>query len=256
VTFEQLISQQRPHVGRVLQALARRHHLAPPEIAEFQVVVDLAFERNDYELLRAFDGRSTWETYLTTVVTRLFFSYQGELWGQWRPTALAQRLGPTAVLLEELVLRDGLAITEAIDVMRTTHRVDASVTRLEDIAAQLALREERPRPPNATRDAALQTLDVQSALRDAMALLSPDERLILAMRFGDQQPLTRIAKVMKIEARPLQRRIDQASEVIRTSLQMQGIPAEHIDVLLQHAETESSSPHRKWWTVVLPRPSR
>jgi len=91
VTFEQLISQQRPHVGRVLQALARRHHLAPPEIAEFQVVVDLAFERNDYELLKAFDGRSTWETYLTTVVTRLFFSYQGGLWGQWRPTALAQR---------------------------------------------------------------------------------------------------------------------------------------------------------------------
>jgi hypothetical protein len=59
---------------------------------------------------------------------------------------------------------------------------------------------------------------------------------------------------MKIDARPLQRRIEQAKDVIRTSLRTQGIAEDDIDVLLQHAETESSSPHRKWWTVVLPRP--
>lgn len=255
MTFEQLIAQQRSHVRRVLQDLARRHHLAPQEVDEFQLVLDRALERNDYELLRAFDGRSTWETYLTTVVTRLFFGFQGELWGQWRPTSLAQRMGPTAILLEELVVRDGMAIGDAIDVMKTTHRVDVPRLRLETMAAQLGLHKDLQISSTGPQlDPQVHALDVQSALRDAMALLSPDDRLILAMRFGDQQPLTRIAKMMKIEVRPLQRRIEQAKAVIRTSLHTQGVADEDIDVLLQHAETESSSPHRKWWTMVLPRP--
>ena len=78
--------------------------------------------------MRGFDGRSTWETYLSTVVTRLFFEFQGDLWGQWRPTPQASRLGPTGIV------RDGLAIPEAIQVMRTTHRVAVPLTRLEEMA--------------------------------------------------------------------------------------------------------------------------
>jgi DNA-directed RNA polymerase specialized sigma24 family protein len=255
VTFEQLIAEQRSHFGRVIQDLARRHHLAPQETAELQVVVDRALERNDYELLRAFDGRSTWETYLTTVVTRLFFEFQNELWGQWRPTPHASRLGAAAVLLEELVVRDGLAVADAFHVMRTTHRVDMPQARLEQLTSQLGLHNDHTRSANATRESSAATLDVQAALRDAMALLSADDRLILAMRFGDGQPLTRIAKVMKVDPRPLQRRIDRATDVIRTSLRMQGIAADDVEALLEQAETEHS-PQRKWWSMVLPRPLR
>jgi hypothetical protein len=256
VTFEQLIAQQRSHFGRVVQDLARRHHLAPQEIEELRIVVDRALERNNYELLRAFDGRSTWETYLSTVVTRLFFEFQGDMWGPWRPTPRASRLGPAGILLEELVVRDGLAIPEAIHVMRTTHRVDVPQARLEQMAAQLELHAEHARAANATRETSSQTVDVQSALRDAMALLLPDDRLILAMRFGDGQPLTRIAKVMKIDARPLQRRIDQAKEVIRTSLQMQGVAADDIEVVLEQAEADAHTVKRTWWTTVRSRASR
>lgn len=259
VSFEQLISQHRPHIERVLRDIARKYHLASAELDEFRALVDHALERNDYELLRAFDSRSKWETYLTTVVTRLFFGFQADLWGQWRPSQAAQRLGPTATLLEELMVRDSLPLGRAIDMMRTTHRVDLPRHRIEQLARDLGLSTALAPGDGATGygDAETTAEDpaIQVALRDAMALIQPEDRLLLAMRYVDRQPLTRIAKVLKVDARPLQRRIEQAKEVLRTSLLMQGIAIEDVDAVLLQAETDANSPHRRWWMAVLPRQS-
>jgi hypothetical protein len=257
VTFDQLIIQQWPHVLRVIQDIARRNYLAATEIEDFKHAVERALERNGHELLKAFDGRSTWETYLTTVVTRQFFLFQAALWGPWRPTSAALRLGPAAMLLEELVIRDGFGISSAIDWMRTTHRVDLSRHRLLQLAEQLALADTSAATQHAkapVRSAAAQaTIDV--ALRDALALVTPDERLILELRFRDRQPLTRIAAVLKTDARPLQRRIETALAVIRESLITQGIDADEVERLLRSAEGDSSGTQR-WWDFVLVRPSK
>jgi RNA polymerase sigma factor for flagellar operon FliA len=257
VTFEQLIAEQRPHVERVIQDLARRHYLASPEIQELRDTVDRALERNDYELLRAFDGRSTWETYLTTVVTRQFFMFQAALWGHWRPTAAAVRLGPAAMLLEELVLRDRFGLNDAIDWMRTTHRVDLPRHRLLQMAEQLeiagaASARHRSAP---AMEAPAPSPTLQAALHDALALVSPDDRLILELRFRDHQPLTRIAAVLKTDARPLQRRIETAKEVIRRSLITQGIDADDVEALLASADGDVAGSHQHWWDMVLARPS-
>jgi RNA polymerase sigma factor for flagellar operon FliA len=255
VTFEQLIVQQRPHVERVIQDLARRHFLASTEIQEFRAAVERALERNDYELLRAFDGRSTWETYLTTVITRQFFLFQAALWGQWRPSAAALRLGPAAMLLEELVIRDRFPLNDAIDWMRTTHRVDLPRHRLQQLAEQLNVagvpggKTGNPAPTGADGE-------LNDALRDALAIVAPDDRLILELRFRDRQPLTRIAAMLKIEVRPLQRRIDTAKDVIRRSLLTQGIAAADVESLLASADSDAAGPHQRWWDFALARPSK
>ena len=257
MTFEQLIEQQRPHVERVVQDLARRYYLASSEIEEFRTTLDRALERNDHELLRAFDGRCTWETYLTTVVTRQFFLFQAAMWGQWRPSSLAIRMGAAAMLLEELVLRDRFTLNDAIDWMRTSHRVDVPRHRLQQFAEQLGIqapgaadRNPSSAAPSAP-DAAL-----RHALRDALALTSPDDRLILELRFRDRQPLTRIAALLRTDARPLQRRIDTLMNVIRESLLTQGINASDVDALLKSAETTNAGPHQPSWDAVLARTSR
>jgi hypothetical protein len=257
VTFEQLIEQQRPHVERVAQDLARRHYLASSEIEEFRTALERALERNDYELLRAFDGRCTWETYLTTVVTREFFLFQAAMWGQWRPSSHAIRLGPAAMLLEELVLRDRFTLNDAIDWMRTSHRVDMPRHRLIEFAEELGMqvpgtadrRSSAARPSAA--DAAL-----RHALRDSLALVSPDDRLILGLRFRDRQPLTRIAALLRTDVRPLQRRIDTLKNVIRESLLAQGIDACDVEALLKSAESTTATPQQHWWDAVLARLSR
>jgi hypothetical protein len=257
--FERVLREQRPHVERLVQDIARHYHLAAHEIAEFSTLVEHTLERNDYELLRAFDCRSTWETYLSTVVTRLFFDFQLELWGQWRPSAASQVLGPAAMLLEELVLRDHLPLADAIDLMRTTYRVDLSQHRIDLLARELRLPGHRDRGPSASSGAIAEAElahdpAIGAALSDAIALLSPEDRLLLAMRYVDRQPITRIAKVLRAAPRPLQRQIEQAKEVLRTSLLTQQIPAQDIDALLSQAELDANSPHRKWWMLVLPHP--
>jgi hypothetical protein len=255
VTFEQLIEQQRSHVERVVQDLARRHYLASAEIEEFRVAVEGALERNDYELLRAFDGRSTWETYLGTVITRQFFLFQAALWGQWRPSAAAVRLGAAAMLLEELVVRDRFSLNDAVDWMRTTHRVDLPRHRILQLAEQLEIPGANTVARRPTRGTRPIDPHIREALYDALALMSPDDRLILELRFRDRQPLTRIAAIMKIDARPLQRKIDTAKNVIRQSLLTQGIAADDVEALLQTPESDPANVHQQWWNLVLSRPS-
>jgi hypothetical protein len=255
VTFEQLLVQQQEHVERVVQDLARKNYLSAAEIDEFRGAVERALERNDYELLRAFEGRSTWETYLRTVVTRQFFLFQSAMWGQWRPSGTAIRLGAAAMLLEELVVRDRFALHDAIEWMRTTHRVDLPRHRLLQIAAQLGIATTAVPIRTPARETA-PSPQLRRALVDALALVSPDDRLVLELRFRDGQPLTRIASLMKVEARPLQRRIEIAKNVIRESLLAQGIDATDMDVLLGGGDAEVGDADRRWWEVAFARPSK
>ena len=258
MTFEKLIRQQRSHIDQVIGDLARCHYFGQAEVDEFRAAMIGALERNDFELLRAFDGRSTWETYLTLVVTREFFLFQMSLWGQWRPSPAAKRLGAAGVLLEELVVRDRLLVTEAIETMRTRHRVDVPRYRLMQMAEQLQLAEAAAGeghttlavPPPEPMDPRVQT-----ALADAWNRLSPDDRLIAELRFRDGQPLTRIARMMNLDVRPVQRRLDHAKEVIASSLMDHGVLREDVEALLASAENGCANPHHKWWQSVLSRPS-
>jgi hypothetical protein len=259
VTFDQLILQQRPHIEKLMRDLCRRHHLSPAEVEDFRATVYRALERNDYEALKEFDGQTTWESFMAMVVTREFFLFQQLLWGQWRPSPLANRLGPAAILLEELVVRDGVLISDAVEIMRAMHRVDLPRHRLLEFASQLRLSDTPRRGAGATPDWK-QEHDIpngklERALRAAVAMLSPDDRLILELRFRDGQPLTRIARLMKIEARPLQRQIEQATETIRRSLLSAGIAQHDVESLLRQSDDDRTLPARKWWQVVLSQSS-
>lgn len=257
MTFEQLIAQQQPHIERVVLDLACKNYLASAEREEFRASVYAALERNDYELLQAFEGRSTWETYLQTVITREFFLFQARLWGEWRPTMAALRIGAAAMLLEELVVRDRFALNDAIEWMRTRHRVDLSRHRLMQMAAQLGIGAAgaSSRTAAATADT-VRDPGLDAALRTALLQLSPEDRLIVELRFRDRHPLTRVAAVMKIEVRPLQRRIEEALQRLRASLVEQRVKAADIEALLRSADTETAGGHQKWWDLVLARPSK
>jgi hypothetical protein len=252
VTFDELLLEKHQAIDQVIHDLARRHFLSSAEIEEFRGAVSRALERNDYELLKAFDGRQTWATYLRTVITREFFTFQLALWGQWRPSHTAVRLGPAAMLLEELVSRDRFSVTDAIDWMRTTHRVDLPRHRIMELAEQLSLAGTQASLRSGSA-AVHSDARMRSALADALALLTPDDRLILELRFRERQPLTRIAAIMKLDVRPLQRHIDTAAEVVRKSLVMQGIDVTDVEALFADADVAPATRHHKWWHLVTAR---
>lgn len=256
MTFEQLIEEKRPCVEQIIADLSRRYFLALTETDEFRRVVERALERQDYELLRAFDGRSTWDTFLHTVLTREFFTFQALLWGDWRPSAEAMRLGAAAMLLEELVLRDRFSVADAIEWMRTAHRVDQPRHRIRELAVALGFAPgERPSLGRGVRtgaaDRQIANPGLRAALREALALLAPDDRLIVELRFRDHQPLTRVARVLNIDARPLQRRIDTIKQVIRHSLVTQGVDVADVEEILRSADNDTAGvPHTCWQSVV------
>jgi hypothetical protein len=253
VTFEQKLAEQRPYIERLIHELARRHYLASADVEEFRGAVDRAFERNDYELLRAFDGRATWERYLSIVVTQQFFQFRRAMWGQWRPSSAAYRLGPAAILLEELVRRDRFTLNDAIDWMRTTHHVDEPRHRLQQLAEQLGI---SPGANPRTATPATAPPEVREALRTALGALAADDRLILELRFRDRQPLTRIAILLNTEARPLQRRIDGLIEQVRAALLEQGLSPSNVDALLTSVDAGLPEGRQAWWQFALARPSK
>jgi hypothetical protein len=259
-TFADFLVRHRGHVAQVVHGLGRHHHLSSDELRQFALDVDRELERNDYERLRHFDGRSRWETYLSTVVHDAFFRFQSQLWGNWRPTFDAHLLGPTAILMEELVERDGLPLDEAIRVMRRTHRVDMPVHRLQELhrrlqKARAAAAAAAASAHDRAREERRRFIDV--SLDEALKLLSPDDRLMMTLHYRDRVPLTRIALMMKDAPRPTQRRIERATDVVRTALLAQGVTADEIDTVLHNAEQAEQEDGwlKKWWQAVVVRPS-
>ena len=123
VTDEARFLANLPVIDDVTAKVCRRHRLSAAESDDFQSDVHLHFIERNYEVLRRFEGRSSLTTYITVVVQRLFLDRRNRLWGKWRPSAEARRLGPTAILLERLVARDGWSAEQALETLRVNHNV-------------------------------------------------------------------------------------------------------------------------------------
>src|SRR5262249_40017559 len=101
---------------------------------DFRSDVRAHFYDRHCEALRRFEGRSSLATYVTVVIQRLFLDHRNRRWGRWRPSAEAKRLGPTAILLERLIIRDGSSADQALEVLRVDHAIaiDAQLSALCD----------------------------------------------------------------------------------------------------------------------------
>jgi hypothetical protein len=90
---------------------------------------------NDYSLLRKFEGRSKFTTYLTAVIGRLLLEERQRAFGKWRPSREAKRRGSVATRLERFIYRDRMSVDEAIEAIRTNERqpsADDSLRTLVD----------------------------------------------------------------------------------------------------------------------------
>src|SRR6478672_3264957 len=120
---EALFLASLPIIDDITARVCRRHRLTAAEADDFRSEVRLHFIDQDYEVLRRFEGRSSLPTYVTTVVQRQFLDYRNRLWGKWRPCAEARRMGPTAILIERLIIRDGWSLDQAVETLQLNHGV-------------------------------------------------------------------------------------------------------------------------------------
>lgn len=252
--FEQRFLSHVEQVERVIAFVVRRRRMTPDEADDFTSVVRLKLVEDDYAVLRKFEGRSSLQTYLTVVVQRLYLDYRTSLWGKWRPSAEAKRLGPTALLLERLTTRDGLTFEEACHHMRTNCRVAESDADLFALSTRLPQRVVRrftddgaldttvSAPPSG--DAIEQAEHAESAGRASAALscalgeLPDQDRLILQLRFEQGLQVSQIARMMHEEQKPLYRRIEQLLRRLRERLHALGVDRDSVAGWLGAPETE------------------
>ena len=167
-----------PHKDTIEAALAaacRSHRLAPDVADEFCSWARLRLLDHDQAILRKFEGRSTLRTFLLTVVQRLYLDWRNAEWGKWRPSADAQRIGPVAIELERLVLRDRLSYSEAAQTLAA--RGLATEPACDAVWVRLPQRPRRRR----VAEAALAGLPAHGQASDGV---DDDEREAEAQRVG------------------------------------------------------------------------
>src|SRR5262245_28884016 len=200
---EQVFLANLTTIESLIQIVARRHRLSPADAEEFASTVRLRLIEHDYAVIRKFRGGSSLRTYLTVVIARLCLDFRASSWGRWRPSQGARRLGPLAVTLERLMVRDGMTFDEACASLSTGRDVD--VAQLRAFAAQFPHRSKRRWveidtieeaaaviPP---ADEGLRARSVNTALAKALRNLAPADRRLLKLRFARGMSISSIARL-------------------------------------------------------------
>jgi RNA polymerase sigma factor (sigma-70 family) len=187
-------------------------------------------------VIRRFRGESSLGTYLTVVVASQVRDFRAARWGRWRPSAEARRLGPPAPRLERLVMRQGLSLSEAAEVLRSSNETSMSDRELADLLRRVPARGPM-RPVQVSADALEQQwapgdddLEVEEerarvleGLRDALEGLEVEDRLLLRMHFWEGLTIQAAARALNRDPKPLYKRMDRLRVQLRTRLQAAGI---------------------------------
>jgi RNA polymerase sigma factor (sigma-70 family) len=246
VNPSELLTANLPLIERAVAFTCRRHHVDPAEQEDFGSVVKLRLIENDYAIIRKFEGRSSFATFVGVVIERLLSDYRIHVWGKWHASAEATRLGETAVLLERLIHRDGRTFDEAVTEVQ---RAIPGITRpqIETLAGRLPQRTPRRRQvdvaeadglavrsPDNAEEGVLNTerrktsARVSAVLREAIDELTDEDRLILQLRFENSMTVAQVARALKADQKALYRRIDKQMRSLRQVLERAGVEADAI----------------------------
>jgi RNA polymerase sigma factor (sigma-70 family) len=239
-----------PWIEKVAGIVCRKHGVWGDDAEDFASVAKMKLMEHDYADLRKFRGDCSPTTYIATLVVRRFHEYARERWGRWRNSAAAEREGQLAKDLETLVHRDGCTLSQAAEQLRSAGKTNESDAELARLLAKLPPRhplravevgapllENAPAAESADGAIGGMELDRQknalfAALLKVMEQLPPEERHILRMRFADGRSVADVARALRLEQKPLYRRIDQLKARVRVDLERFGVTAEDVRELL------------------------
>lgn len=229
-----------PIIEGIVAKIARRHRLSEADAAELLAFVHERLIDNDYAILRKFEKRASLKTFLTVVVANLFKDLRNAKWGRWRPSAIARRMGPIGIRLEELLMRDGCSLRVATEILRAAGYTgtDAELARM---AAKLPQRHREvedgldaastapdPKPlPDPLR--AVRRERVWKKLEAALNQLPVEDRIIIRLLYWDRFTVAEISRFLELEQKPLYRRIEAIVKRLKKRLLDGGITDEDAD---------------------------
>ncbi len=242
--LERLFVDNLPLIERIIAATCRRNRLTKEESEDFASVVKLKLIADDYGVLRTWCGKSTLPGYLLTVIQRAYCDHRNHLWGKWRPSAEARRLGPLAMKLDTLLYRDGMTLDEACataapedrDEMRRLAPMLPPRTkrRWEDVEQleQLPAGEASPEALLLERERCEAAAGIERVLAEALGTLSAEDRLLVQLRFERGVKLASLARSYGVEGRQLYRRWELLAKKLRKVLEGNGFDKARVKVFV------------------------
>jgi RNA polymerase sigma factor for flagellar operon FliA len=235
-----------PLIERRIAFASRRYRLDDDDAEEFASIVKLRLVEDDYAVLRAYECRSGFGTFISIVVQRMALDFRNHMWGKWHVSAEAKRLGPLAIDLDRLLHRDGRTLDEALVMLTPTHE---GLTRqsLQAVAERLPERAPRRRrvglaaadSVSVTRGEEVEEPLMASERRDASRRLSmlmtsilesmpEDDRLILQLHFEGGMAVSQIARALQLDQRLLYRRLGNLMRDLRKHIEGLGVAARDV----------------------------
>jgi RNA polymerase sigma factor (sigma-70 family) len=229
-----ILLEHLPLVERIIRKVCGGR-MDASHIEEFSGFVRLRLIENDYAILRAFIGRSSIGTYLTTVVARLLNDYRNHEWGKWHASAEAKRQGNLGLDLERLIVRDARPLNEAFRILLPDYP-GITKAELEELAARFPKRhrrrmvglDQRPEPSVASgahdvvSDAETGAL-ISKVVCAFIDRLPGKDQLLLQFRFEGDMTVPEIAKSLGEDAQSLYRRLRLRFAELREELEKAGV---------------------------------
>jgi len=235
-------------IQRQLLLLGRQSGLPASEAEELRSWALFKLVDDDYRILGSWEGRSSFPTFLRVVLTNLMRDYRTHVWGKWRPSAASRRRGPKGVLLEQLLVRDGLSIDEAVERLRTEHGISLTPDQVEQLAAAHPRRQERRRvgeeellhvPVDGQVESRIEERERKRAagrLRELLVpllqSLSAEDRLLLKLSFFEGLSMAVIAPILGRPQAELYKARERCLKQIRRALTGAGFGADQLRELL------------------------
>ena len=140
---EEVFRQHLPVIGQIAESICRRNGVGHHDAEDFASDIRLRLCEDDFAVIRKFQGKSSFTTYLTVVMNKRFLDHRRHVWGKWTPSSQARRLGAVAMLLETLVYRDGCSFDAACRILEEKHELAVDRRQLQAMLAQLPRRAPR-----------------------------------------------------------------------------------------------------------------
>lgn len=238
-----LLLKELPLVEKIVSAICRRNGMNPDATEEFASVVKLALVDEDYAIIRAFQGRSRFSTYIAAVVRRLLIDYQRHNLGKWHDSAEAVRQGEKGIAVERAMLRDGRSAEETLEHLRKQHP-DITRGEIEAIVARLPPRVRRRMVDleEAGAVAAPTAADerVHSATGEHISRivcafiddLPVEDQLLFRLRFDSDMSVAQIGRSLHLEQQGLYRRLYKHFSALREKLIRAGIDSRAVEEVI------------------------
>lgn len=241
--FSQLLERELPLIEKITNVIGRRSGMSADEIEEFTAEVKLRLVKNEYSILRAFAGRSSFSTYIASVIGRMLIDYRRHHFGKWHDSAEAKRLGRLGIDVERAMQRDGRTLEQTLTLLREKHP-GVTIDEIERIARLLPTRIRHKLVPIEEAESIENHSDVDRVERMDMAArisavvsafidkLPRGEQLIFRLRFDCDMTVAQISRSLQRDQQVLYRLLYKHFAALRAELTNVGVDARAVEDLI------------------------